>query len=275
MTGAVAETKTGSGDAPVCSNEPQKPTVVQEITDALKETKITEEKAPAEAPKAEEGSSVDPQAEKSEKPRKERVFKKKHVLTRNAIPVTGTVKWFNVSRGFGFIERNDDGPDVFLHQSGVIGSGRRHRFSLFLKGGEEVEFDVAQGVKGPEAVAVTSPGGFELAPFNPRYRRGPRRERNNVRKEDHAEDTTSPEESPREPRDSNNNRPERPERRRRVNKLDKNRRRNNRKGAKNEPKNEQATNEEAPVAPVAAPAAEKAPAVPNAHLQVPVLECIE
>jgi len=268
MTGAVAETKTGSGDAPVCSNEQKKPTVVQEITEALKETKITEQKAPADAPKAEEGSSVDPEAE--EKPKKERVFKKKHVLTRN---VTGTVKWFNVSRGFGFIERNDGGADVFLHQSGVVGSGRRHRFSLYLKGGEEVEFDVAQGVKGPEAVAVTSPGGFELAPFNPRYRRGPRKERNNVRKEDHAEDTTSPEESPREPRDSNNNRPERPERRRRGNKLDKNRRRNNRKGAKNEAKNEAQNNDEAPVA--AAPATDKAPAAPNAHLQAPTLQCIE
>lgn len=270
MTGVVAETKTGSGDAPVCSNEPQKPTVVEEITDALKETKIAEENAPADAPKAEEGSSVDPEAADSEaKPKKERVFKKKHVLTRN---VTGTVKWFNISRGFGFIERNDGGADVFLHQSGVVGSGRRHRFSLFLKGGEEVEFDVAQGAKGPEAVAVTSPGGFELAPFNPRYRRGPRRERNNVRKEDHAEDTTSPEESPREPLDSNNNRPERPERRRRGNKLDKNRRRNNRKGAKNEPKNEgEKEGEEAPVA--AAPAAP--PAVPNAHLQSPQVICIE
>ena len=75
----------------------KKPTVVQEITEALKgnlspltplstplETKITEQKPPADAPKAEEGSSVDPEAD--EKPKKERVFKKKHVLTRNGKP---------------------------------------------------------------------------------------------------------------------------------------------------------------------------------------------
>ena len=50
------------------------------------ETKIAEENAPADAPKAEEGSSVDPEAADSEaKPKKERVFKKKHVLTRNGL----------------------------------------------------------------------------------------------------------------------------------------------------------------------------------------------
>jgi len=268
MSEVVADTKTGSGDAPVCTNEPKKPTVVEEITDALKDTKIEENKPQTEQ-KQEDGSSVDPKTSEGKPKREHRVFKKKHVVTRG---VTGTIKWFNVSRGFGFIERNDGGADVFLHQSGVVGSGRRHRFSLFLKGGEEVEFDVAEGNKGPEAIAVSSPGGLELAPFNPRYRRGTRRERNNVRKADHGEETTSPEESP---RDSNNNRPDQTERRRRNHKFDKNRRRYPRKGGKSEPKTD-ADNKEGEEA--AAPASENtktAPAVPNAHLQAPELISVE
>ncbi|CAG5106833.1 Oidioi.mRNA.OKI2018_I69.chr1.g3020.t1.cds [Oikopleura dioica] len=272
MSEATAEAKTASGDAPVCSNEPQKPTAVDELADALKVTKITPaaENAQQEVPeKAEEGSTAAPEAEA--KPKRERVYKKKHILTRG---VTGKVKWFNVSRGFGFIERDDEGADVFLHQSGVVGSGRRHRFSLFLKGGEEVEFDVAEGKKGPEAIAVSSPGGLELAPFNPRFRRGTRREPNNRKKDGEGEELTSSEEekTPREPRDSNNNeRRERPERRRR--KFDK-RARNPRKGGKNERKTEGAKKEEEAHAPTTEKV-QAAPAVPNAHLQAPELISVE
>ena len=61
----------------------------------------------------------------------------------------GIVKWFNEKKGFGFIEQAD-GPDVFVHFSGINGAG----FKL-LKEGDEVTFETEQGQKGPRAVNVT------------------------------------------------------------------------------------------------------------------------
>ena len=61
----------------------------------------------------------------------------------------GTVKWFNDSKGFGFIEQ-DNGPDVFVHFSGINGSGFKS-----LVEGDRVTFTVEDGPKGPAAVNVT------------------------------------------------------------------------------------------------------------------------
>lgn len=61
---------------------------------------------------------------------------------------TGTVKFFNDQKGFGFISR-EDGDDVFVHFSNIEGSGRRT-----LLDGQRVEFEIAAGRKGPEAVGV-------------------------------------------------------------------------------------------------------------------------
>ena len=65
----------------------------------------------------------------------------------------GTVKWFNDQKGFGFIVRDDGEKDVFVHHTGISGSGFKS-----LKEGQKVEFDVVQGQKGPAAqnVAVLS-----------------------------------------------------------------------------------------------------------------------
>ena len=60
----------------------------------------------------------------------------------------GTVKWFNDSKGYGFIER-EDGPDVFVHFSAIVGSGFRS-----LQEGQRVEFEITQGPKGPQAANV-------------------------------------------------------------------------------------------------------------------------
>ncbi len=62
---------------------------------------------------------------------------------------TGTVKWFNDTKGFGFIQRDDGQSDVFVHQSAIEKEGYRS-----LIEGEKVEFDVEQGDKGPKAANV-------------------------------------------------------------------------------------------------------------------------
>jgi len=61
---------------------------------------------------------------------------------------TGTVKWFNPEKGFGFITQ-EEGPDVFVHFSAIQGDGYRN-----LEENQKVEFDVSQGQKGPQASNV-------------------------------------------------------------------------------------------------------------------------
>jgi CspA family cold shock protein len=61
----------------------------------------------------------------------------------------GTVKWFNESKGFGFLSR-EDGDDVFVHYSSIQSSGFKN-----LDEGQSVEFEVQDGPKGPQAVNVT------------------------------------------------------------------------------------------------------------------------
>jgi CspA family cold shock protein len=62
---------------------------------------------------------------------------------------TGTVKFFNSEKGFGFISQPDEDKDVFVHYSNIAGDGYKS-----LDEGQQVEFDVAQGKKGPEAQNV-------------------------------------------------------------------------------------------------------------------------
>ena len=64
--------------------------------------------------------------------------------------ITGTVKWFNESKGFGFIER-EGGPDVFAHFTAIVGDGFKT-----LAEGQRVEFVVTNGQKGPQAEEITA-----------------------------------------------------------------------------------------------------------------------
>ncbi len=65
--------------------------------------------------------------------------------------ITGKVKWFNNSKGFGFIER-EGGSDVFVHHSAIGGSGFKS-----LEEGQAVEFEIIDGPKGPQAGNVSQP----------------------------------------------------------------------------------------------------------------------
>jgi cold shock protein len=65
---------------------------------------------------------------------------------------TGTVKWFNDAKGFGFITR-EGGPDVFVHHTAIVADGFRS-----LTEGQQVEFDITEGPKGQQAVNVRTPG---------------------------------------------------------------------------------------------------------------------
>jgi cold shock protein len=62
---------------------------------------------------------------------------------------TGTVKWFNAEKGYGFIAPDDGGADVFVHFSAIEGNGYRQ-----LSEGQTVEFETEQGRKGPQAKSV-------------------------------------------------------------------------------------------------------------------------
>ncbi|MCZ6778169.1 MAG: cold-shock protein [Acidobacteria bacterium] len=62
---------------------------------------------------------------------------------------TGTVKWFNDSKGFGFISQGEGEKDVFVHFSAIQGDGYRS-----LNEGDQVEFEITEGAKGPQASNV-------------------------------------------------------------------------------------------------------------------------
>jgi CspA family cold shock protein len=64
---------------------------------------------------------------------------------------TGTVKWFNDAKGYGFITPDEGGKDLFVHHSAIVGDG----FKSLIEGAK-VQYDAAQGTKGPEAKSVVA-----------------------------------------------------------------------------------------------------------------------
>ena len=74
-----------------------------------------------------------------------------------AFEMEGTIKWFNNTKGYGFIGR-ESGPDVFVHYSGIVGDGYRT-----LREGDRVSFELVQGPKGPQAANVMKIDGIVRA----------------------------------------------------------------------------------------------------------------
>jgi len=83
--------------------------------------------------------------------------------------ITGSVKWFNLVKGFGFITTDDDQEDVFVHQSAIKSKGYRS-----LEEGEKVQFQTVNTDKGKIAVLVTSPDGGNV-PRKSRVKKGARK----------------------------------------------------------------------------------------------------
>lgn len=129
--------------------------------------------APTATPAAVSPSCTSPEEQRSNNDGSSRSEAEAGTKVVIATKVTGTVKWFNVKSGYGFINRNDTKEDVFVHQTAIVKNNPKKAVRS-VGDGETVEFDVVVGEKGNEAANVAGPGGIPVkgSPYAADRRRG-------------------------------------------------------------------------------------------------------